>query len=225
MGRILDLEYAKLRQTKRSAKYRLSRRTEEVSQAIARFCAHSPKYILDLGTAEGMMLAKIKQLYQKSLCLGIDGSYALLAYGKKLFPSLQFICADIQRLPIIKNNIFDIAIAAAVVEHLDNPLDMLKGVFEVLKNGGIMIITSPQPFWEKIATAVGHLKKGQHARTYSLADLIDLCKNAHFEILETKKIMLSPIGMLLESQIENILRFLCMDFFMANQLVVARKPS
>lgn len=221
MKGILDLEYAHQREKRADLKYRLRRRTDEILKAIAKFSIH-PQKILDLGTAEGKMLGEIKSKYPSSLCMGTDYSLPLLNYGAKRFYDLNFICADVQNLNFLKDDIFDVIIAAAVIEHLTFPQEMLRESFRLLKKGGILIITSPHPFWEKIANVFG-LIKGDHQSVMGPKEILTLCENVELSILEHKGFMISPVGMVGELQIEGFLQIMGLNKFLPNQLIVVRK--
>jgi ubiquinone/menaquinone biosynthesis C-methylase UbiE len=169
------------------------------------------------------MLEKIKSKYPSSLCLGLDHSQELLTYGAKKFSQINFIRADIQNLNFLKDETFDVLIATAVIEHLENPAAILQGSLRLLKKGGIIIITSPCPFWERISSALGLIVKEKHQNVLKLEKILSLCKKAGLNILQYKGFMLSPVGMIGELQIERMLVKMKLDKFLPNQLVVARK--
>ena len=218
---ILDLDYAKARETKRSLCYRLWRRTREVLLAIEDFAKNPVGDIIDLGTADARMLDAIHQKYLQARCVGVEYNQDLVDFARVKFPHLEIIQADIQSLDFPDNS-FDVIVAAAVVEHVSNPVKMMSEVKRILKPGGILVLTSPDPFWEHLATLVGHLNKDQHQTVMSLKQLCDLVCDCGFTILKTQKFMLSPVGMPFEFTLEKIIRSLKLDFLMVNQLLVAR---
>jgi len=221
MKGILNLEYALLRERRIDLKYRLRRRTYEVLKAIGKFYPN-PQRILDLGTAEGRMLREVKTRHPSSVCIGVDYSRSLLGYGSKRFSGIGFVCADVQNLRSFKKEVFDVVIATAVIEHLFSPEKMLTESLRLLKKGGIIIITTPHPFWEKIVHVLG-LLKGEHQSVMSSETILNLCRKAGFDILEYKGFMISPIGMMGELKIEEFIARTGLDKFLPNQLIVARK--
>ena len=92
----------------------------------------------------------------------------------------------------------------------------------VLRSGGLLVLTAPDPFWERIATMVGHLKDDQHNEVMNLAKLSNLARKSGFVVLKTQKFMLSPVGMPFEIAIENIVRNIGLNCLFANQLIVGR---
>lgn len=218
----LDIEYAKKRETKKSLKYRLWRRTHEVLVAIEEFSPKPPQDIIDIGTADGRMLDMIHQEYPNARCVGVEYNQDLVNFGKTKFPALELIQGDIQSLDFPDYS-FDVAIATAVIEHVPDPAKAMREAKKVLRSGGLLVLTAPDPLWENVATMVGHLKNAQHNEVMNLVQLRDLAQKNGLVVLKSQKFMLSPIGMPFEFFVEKWMRRLHLDFMMANQLLVATK--
>ena len=217
----MDINYAKERDSKRSTKYRLWRRTTEILSALEEFAPKPVKDIIDLGAADGRMLHMIHRKYPQARCVGVEYNQILVDFGKTKFSNLELIQGDILSLDFPDNS-FDVAIATAVIEHVPDPGKATREARRVLKRGGIFVLTSPDPFWEYVATMVGHLKEDQHNEVMNLGQLLELALQSGFTILKTQKFMLSPVGMPFEFGVEKLLRSLRLNFMMANQLLVAR---
>jgi len=216
---VLDSSYHTKRKKDKSLKYRLYRRTQEILISVKRYYPGTPDSFIDLGTADGLMLSMIKDSFLSAKCVGLEYSQELLTANTD--SRVIVLQGDVNSLPL-SSDLFNIAVATAIIEHLPEPDKMLKEAKRVLKPNGLLIMTSPDPFWEKVATIVGHLQKEQHHRVMNLKALVSLVENAGFEVLEQKKFMLSPIGMPLEIHIENIIRKIGLDFLFANQLIVCK---
>ena len=216
----LEIDYHIGRKTKRSLKYRLQRRTREVIRAIETYHLNRITSILDIGTADGLMLSRIRKEFPQARCIGLEYSESLIAINED--ETIEMVCADAQNLPF-KDECFDIAIATAVIEHVPNPNKMLEEAYRVLIRGGILILTTPEPFWEHVATMVGHLSGEQHSKVMNLRELQEYLSKVQFEILEADKFMLSPVGMPLEFKIERVVKSLGLRFLFANQIAVGRK--
>ncbi len=218
----LDQDYARQREERLALKYRLRRRADEAIRAIEAF-RPCPARILDLGTAEGRMLSRIKTRYPSTQCVGLEYSADLLALGARLYRNLSFLRADAQRMPYFKAASFDVIVAAAIIEHLADPAGMLKESARVLKPGGILVLTTPHPFWEKLAGRLGMIE-GDHHSVMGFPTLKALGLAAGFVVVEERGFMISPIGCPGELVVERVLRRLRLDRRMANQLVVFQRP-
>ena len=219
---ILDRSYHLDRQTKKAVKYRLKRRTEEVIKIIKKYYSEAPENIIDLGTADGLMLSEIKDSFPSAKCVGIEYSRELVEVNSDT--RIIILKGDMNSLQI-EDNSFEVAIAAAVIEHLPDPKMMLEEAKRVLKPNGIIIITSPDPFWEHIATMIGHLSPSQHVCLMNIKKIALLLIDVGYEVLEKKKFMISPFGMPLEISVEKLLTRMGLKFMLANQLIAARKKA
>jgi SAM-dependent methyltransferase len=217
----VNVDYALAREKRPDFRYRLKRRTDEVLRAIGRY-SPSPRHIVDLGTAEGRMLLEIKHRYPASWCLGVDYSLPLLLFGRKKCLDVPLVCADIESLAFLKSETFDLIVAAAVIEHLISPQNMLKESARLLRHGGILVITSPHPFWEKLSGALGWIK-GDHHSVMPPQGLMDLCRKESLIVREDYGFMISPVGLWGEKGIEAALRKMRIDRFLPNHLLVAQK--
>jgi ubiquinone/menaquinone biosynthesis C-methylase UbiE len=220
MKGVLDKEYAIARQTKRSHIYRLKRRTFEVLESIGTFHPAKPRAILDIGAADGLMLNNLKEAFPAATCIGIEYANDLIACSKS--KTICLLRGDALALPM-KDNVFDVVIATAIIEHVSDPIQLVLEAFRVLRKNGIFIMTTPHPFWEKIATHIGHLKKEEHNELITLNKLVSLFGKAGFEIVKAEQFMISPIGIPFELTLERILKLWKLNFLLLNQTIVGRK--
>lgn len=66
--------------------------------------------------------------------------------AKKLTPKAHFSVVDIQKRITIKEK-FDLIICFEVVEHLEKPEVGIKNMVEKLKEGGVLVVSTPYPYW------------------------------------------------------------------------------
>jgi len=216
---VMDINYHYGRKKRIDYRYRLRRRTYEVIEVIKKFFTY-PTNILDMGAADGLMLSKVKKQFPNSECLGIEYSSDLIASNKD--GKIKIIQGDVQQLTFDDNS-FDIIIATAIIEHLAEPEKMIAEAYRVLKKEGLLIITTPNPFFEKIAGKIGGVPKEGHQTTFNLKKLNEIFTNNHFKVVLLKKFMLSPIGFPLEILIEKLLNTTGLNFTLLNQLIVGKK--
>ncbi|MCK5343669.1 MAG: class I SAM-dependent methyltransferase, partial [Candidatus Heimdallarchaeota archaeon] len=104
----LDKSYHLGRKTKKSLIYRLKRRSQEVIQSIEKYYSGNPKDIIDLGTADGLMLGIIKDAFPFAKCFGIEYSHELVE--SSVDSRITVLQGDVNCLPIPSDS-FDVAIA------------------------------------------------------------------------------------------------------------------
>jgi len=213
-------DYHQERKTRLSRIYRLKRRGYEVIEAIKKYHPLNINTILDVGTADGLMLGGVKKKFPLAKCIGLEYSKELIqACDDK---NIEIIQGDAQNMPF-KDNTFDIVYATALIEHLEQPIKMLQEIYRILKTNGIIIITTPDPFFDKIAQAMNCIEKDLHQETFTIKKLKDYFNGAGFKVLRTKKFMISPVGFPFELLIEKILKFLKLDFILLNQIIIGKK--
>jgi len=99
------------------------------------------KKVLDIGCGTGRIIPDL--LDKNAIVTGADISTEMLKIAQEKFPKVNFVEADIRKLPF-KDDSFDFVIAAFVIVHLkqvelENAFDE---VYRVLKPGGKFILTN-----------------------------------------------------------------------------------
>lgn len=218
---VLNIDYHYQRKKRRSYRYRLWRRGQEVVRIIETYFPAASS-LLDVGTADGLMLPILAQRFPKLRVVGLDRSWELLeAVGRMPFRVLQ---ADATMLPVAART-FDVVSATAVIEHLHAPLHFLEDCRRVLKPGGICIITTPDPFFEQIATRLRLLPQEQHHEVMNLDSVKKLVQASGMEVITAEKFMLSPVGFPFEIFWEQLVRRMGLGGLLLNQIIVGRCPE
>ena len=216
---VLDLEYHYDRQKRQSHIYRCKRRGIEVVRVIQTYFPRTLR-VLDIGTADGLMIPVLLEHFPSLQVIGIDRSFALLNVANRT--EISPVLADAV-VPPFAAATFDVISATAVIEHLHAPETMLRHCWQVLRPGGGCIITTPDPFFEHIATRLGLLPDEQHYSVLNLRRVRQMMENVGFRVLETRKFMMSPVGFPMEIKIEQMLRKFSLDFLFMNQIVVGQR--
>lgn len=219
---VLSVGYHEGRKTNRALKYRLMRRSREVLNEIIQYKGREINALLDVGTADSLMLGQLDSSLIIKNPVGLDFSSDLL--NKNTNPRLKLVQGDAVSLPF-KEEVFDVIVATAVIEHVPSPNTMIAECLRCLKKNGICIITTPDPFFEDIATMIGHLDDEDHNKTFKLLELQNLIESEGFEILKAEKFMMSPVGFPHEIKIERFIKLMKLQFFLLNQLIVCKKED
>lgn len=215
-----DVDYFYGRQSKPQLIYRLKRRTDEVEDALRRYTQGRLRVIVDVGTADGLMLNFLRQRMGDLTFLGFDLSLGLL----RVSPVNDILKSQSDALQMpVRTGSADAVIATAIIEHVPDPAAMMRECARMLRPGGLLVITTPDPLMEKISSAIGLLKEAGHNETLNLKQLSELAEQTGFNVVEAKKFMFSPVGFPAERLIEQGMTAVGLDVVMANQLVVVRK--
>ncbi len=148
---------------------------------VLSFSKRSEK-ILDIGCGSSKILEAFPQ------AIGMDIAFNKLRYRRRLINSL--VNADIFSIPF-RSNSFDEVFCIEVIEHVKQSEVIFKELNRVLKNGGLLILGTPdydKILWRIIEFLYKKLKPGgyadEHISHYSLRKLKEMLPKYGFEILE-----------------------------------------
>jgi len=150
------------------------------------------KKVLEIGCATGDLISEIEEFKD----LTITGSEIYingLWYAKQNLPDIEFIQYDVTEGVI--GNHFDLIAAFDVIEHIENDVAALGNIFDMLKEGGVAIISVPQ-----YQFMYGNLDKIVcHKRRYSKKELLSKIRDSGFSLQYTTSFvfMLFPIMLIL----------------------------
>ena len=149
---VYDVDYYEGRLKSRALKYRLARRTSEVAKALTKYLTKLPERVLDAGTADALMLGKLNQVWPDTCFIGLEMNRSLLMTTN--INGIQKIEGDAMALPF-GNEAVDAIVATAVIEHLPDPVRFVFECNRVIRRGGIIVITTPDPKLEHHASKLG----------------------------------------------------------------------
>jgi len=106
----------------------------------------TPCHVLDIGCGGGHLTNPLAQEGHK--VVGIDLSEPSLAWAKKqdVTQSVKYLTADAKKLPMEEGS-FDIVCAMDLLEHVDNPEEVIKEASRVLKPGGYFFFHTFNRTW------------------------------------------------------------------------------
>lgn len=203
-----------------AVKFSLQCRIEAINEGILKLHSDNVNMMLDLGSADGLLATGIMTLTPRiKHFFALDMDHHLLR--KNPLPSAQGDCC---RMPFAGET-FDVITAAAIIEHLPDPMPLLNECKRVLRPGGVLFMTTPAPFFEWLATKIGYLKNAGHFHRYSIKDLKTLAGRAGFTVVYKKKFMFSPISVPGYKSMETAMNKIGLSFLMLNQVVGCRKEE
>lgn len=97
--------------------------------------------ILDIGCGNGWMLDLLKEFYgNNAITYGTEINKNVCEAAKKRGHLVKY---GLDPFKLFKNEKFDVINITHVIEHLSEPFLLIKDCFKILKNGGIIIIETP----------------------------------------------------------------------------------
>lgn len=156
--------------------------------------------ILDLGCHSGtftnvvLSKAKTQQIY------GIDISPSAIKLATKRIPYGKFMVADAAKLPF-KDSFFEAVYCLEMLEHVDDPIMVLKEVKRVLKKNGKLFILVPSDnklfklVWFLWTMYYPHWRHA-HVQSYNKGILEQVISQLGFKILKVKTFNLGMLKLI-----------------------------
>lgn len=147
--------------------------------------------VLDIGCGYGTAIPFVAPHRRY---VGVELHEDLVTWLRQTFPQHEFHRRDIEKEPLALGEArFDTALMVAVIEHLARPEWVLTQVYEYLRPGGRLIVTTPTPLGEAIhrwGTRVGLFCEDavqDHKRFYDHQAMEALLRRCGFRIVEYRR--------------------------------------
>ncbi|MBL7036479.1 class I SAM-dependent methyltransferase [Candidatus Microgenomates bacterium] len=174
------------------------RRFDEVQKLSER-----AETVLDIGCADGVFSKKIYEITKSKKYIGIDVLKSSIDWAKnhwKKNKAMQFKVGDAHELKY-NDNTFDAVYIMEVLEHVKDPVKVLKNVKRMMKkNGyGVFLVPSDSNLFNVVWWLWLHFHprgwvwRDTHIQTYRDNYLIEICKKAGFKIEVDKKFILGML--------------------------------
>ena len=235
---VMNKDYSRDRKKKKHLIYRYKSRAYETARLFQKYYTNSSKpNILDFGCADGFTLTETHELLKANSSLGVEYSEDLINSADVLPSSCSIIQGDVtKRLDQVKNENFDLVTALAILEHLENPIELFHRAHDALKPKGLIVATCPSPFWDKISGKLKLHEDEFHAFNFNRDAFFSLAAKSGFEALEYRKFMSAPVGFVPYLKIPMspsfshlcdriISTFFIFNWTFVNQIFVAQKKS
>ena len=149
--------------------------------------------ILELGTGNGHLLASLKPKYG----LGIDFSKKLVEEAKKKYKELNFIEADIEKLPVnLDNKIkFDFVIICDTIGYLEDITETLDNLHKFFNEDTRLIVSYYSPLWLpflNIATLLKLKMSNINSTLLGTSDIFNFLESSEFQTVRIDRKILIP---------------------------------
>jgi len=163
-----------------------------------------PLHILDAACGTGILLDRLAHLIPCADCYGVDASEGMLTQARLSFgehSSVHFIHASLQGgekagLPYEAAS-FDLITCANALHNVKNPVEVLRGLAELLTPQGQFVIEDYArrgfPFPWRIFEWFTRRVDPQHIRAYTLAEAQHLCQRAGLRVIVAKNFPINAV--------------------------------
>jgi 2-polyprenyl-3-methyl-5-hydroxy-6-metoxy-1,4-benzoquinol methylase len=97
--------------------------------------------VADIGSGDGHFCAELKAAGWRDIT-GIEISKTRVTLAKKLYPEIPFYSCGIAETGIPENSL-DLMVMDSVIEHLPQPVQMVRDLSKYLKPGGTLVMLTP----------------------------------------------------------------------------------
>lgn len=158
--------------------------------------------VLDLCCGCGYGSAHLAEMSGRTV-LGLDVASDALAYACQQYrsPRLQYIRADVMSVPVQQASV-DAVLALEAIEHLHDPVSVLRQVRKVLKPGGMFLVSTPN----RLVTKSGAVPANPfHVREYTPEEFMALLGEV-FPSVSLYGEALSPAFLVYERSLQRLWR-------------------
>lgn len=163
---------------------------EPVYRWAARLLRRSAdRRVIDVGTGSGVKLRKIVAPVAK-VAIGMDqGSGIEIARSEG--DAIEWIEGDLGSdapWAQLVNRQFDLVICADVVEHVEDPVDLLRRLHGLIESGGRLLISTPDRLWFDTPSFHGPPSNPRHVREWTSEEFELLLESAGFRVLKQRRL-------------------------------------
>lgn len=102
---------------------------------------HQPQSWLDIGCGTGYFCQQLQQRWPLAQGLGLDLAEGMLVVARERCPTLAYICADAEHLPLADHS-QDLIFSSLALQWCSDFSQLLREIKRVLKPGGVLLFSS-----------------------------------------------------------------------------------
>jgi SAM-dependent methyltransferase len=234
----MDASYAADRVKRPHLIFRYRARAAMAARCFREFGrADGPARILDLGSADGRAMIELHELLRARESVGVEYAGELIAAAPPMPKGCSLTQGDATKpQAVAAAGSFDLVTALAVLEHLEDPTELMRRAREALRPGGVFVASCPSGLWDRISGSLGLHKDEHHTGDFNRARFESCARAAGLEPLRYRRFMFAPVGFLpyakvpvpvgLALAIDAVLAPIpLVNLGMVNQIFAARRPE
>ena len=139
---------------------------------------HAPESVVDLGCGGGQLLAEVARALPQARLVGVDLALALLARNRAESPAVRWVQKNLDAPATWSDQDrgqYAAVTAVEVLEHVDQPAQLLANARALLAPGGLLVLTTQSGPLRETERRVGH------RRHFTAAELQALLEGAGFQ--------------------------------------------
>ncbi len=160
-------------------------------EVVSELAARPRSKVLDLGCADGLVAEQLRAQGHTVVGVEIDATDAVKERVDR------FVAADLDQglPPDLADEVFDVVVAADVLEHLRDPQHVLDEIHGVLADEAIVVVTVPNfaHWYPRARVAIGRfdydrrgiLDRG-HVRFFTRRSFIRLARESGYDVVESR---------------------------------------
>ena len=132
-----------------------------------------PMHLLDIGSGQGDLLASLRGRWPTAELVGLELSAEGIRRARTKLPSADFHQIDLMsagNVPAELQEWADVAVCSEVLEHVDDPVRLLRVALQAVKPGGRLVVTVPGGPRTAFDRFIGHRR---HFRPADLRSVLE----------------------------------------------------
>ena len=133
--------------------------------------------VLDVACGDGYGSYAMAKFWGANKVVGVDISAEAINFASKTFASsnIEWKCSPAEELnQLFEHHSFDMVVSLETIEHVNDPERFLSAISDVLKPGGLVIMSCPNDY--KIYGNAQRSGNPHHLRMYSLPEFQQVCE-------------------------------------------------
>ena len=159
-------------------------RHQIINQVIRTAKISGNQSIVDIGCGTGELLNHLAMEFSPQNLLGLDISKVGISKAQENYPNLNFALIEVNDdgyISMTMKSAADIIVCSEVLEHLEEPKEILRFISNILQAKGVLIVTVPAGPMSFLERYIGH------HRHYTKDSLTQLLEASGFSKIEVQR--------------------------------------